>query len=191
MPRVYNSAKTAFSTVLEDNKNRVENDMAIYGPGSTKLTIITDNRGERPNCSKKGPISESDVLEGTTGNGINSFEGRNYTLTQSDNYTQLLKSATKDDLYLFATLANPTILNDESVKTSFYDRLSGVQSIEIAKVLNDKDSCDKLLKEQADEKAQFEEFFGLVEGAVMAPQKDTFYPKGHDQTEDSSLEITQ
>ena len=181
MSTVYFSAKDAFSSVLEDKRDRCERDWAIYGTGSYSLSIITDSRGQRPDCSTKGPILESDTMSGMTGRD-GAYKGRNYTLVESKDYSELLKNATSDDLYLFTCLANPNILNNEAVRTSFYDRLAGIQREERVESVLSHGSADDLTQAHAEETAQFDELFGLVEGAVEIPQYHAFYPKGHVET---------
>lgn len=180
MSTVYYSAKNAFSSILEDISQRVQKDHAIYGTGSTILSIITDSRGERPNCSTKGPILESDLISSVTGRD-GAYQGRNYTLVEAENYSELLQNATRDDLYLFTSLANPNILNDEAVRASFYDRLSAIQKNEIIESVFAKESTDELRQTHSSETAKFDDLFGLVEGAVEVPQHHAFYAKGHEE----------
>lgn len=181
MSMVYYSAKDAFSSILEETRERVENDKVIYGPGNCTLRIITDERGERPVCSPDGPIRESEVEIGQTGrDGV--YHGRSYTVGGSMPYPDMLENATRDDLYLFASLANPRVLNYETVKEAFYTRLESIQKSERIEDIVSHKSNEDLSQVHSSETEHFDEFFGLIEGAVQGSRFDTFYPKGHIET---------
>ena len=180
MSKVYFSAKDAFSKILDDTKERVEKDCAIYDAENLSLSIVTDSRGKRPACSPKGPILESEFRSGVTLRDW-IFKGRDYTLVEAENYSDLLNNATRDDLYLFASLANPNILNDEVVKNSFYDRLEKIQMADIVVVANKHEAIEELAKTHSAENTRFDEFFSLVEGAVEVSQKNAFYACGHEE----------
>ena len=128
MSTVYYSAKDAFETILDDVRWRAEKGWAIYGTGSSQLAIITKGNGTRPDCSQNGPISESEEELSRTGRD-GAIIDRRYRLADGI-YSELLKNATKDDLYLFMSLANPNTLNSSEVHDAFFDRWEQIKKDE-------------------------------------------------------------
>lgn len=179
MNEVCYSAKNAFKRRFDETQSacsRADHQHAIYGTADYTQSIMVNQKGIRPNCSS-GLIIESEEKEGLTGRD-GKFLRREYSLTPVG-IEYKMQDATRDELDLFLVLANPKILNNEAIQTSFFDRLSTIQKEEsVQKVLEH--TSDAALREQHNEETeQYSEFFGLFQGAVENPSHRAFYPKGY------------
>lgn len=173
------SAKNAFETRFNHTQsacNRADHGQAIYGTADMAQSLMVNKKGIRPDCSS-GLIIESEEMDGLT-NRDGSFLRREYCLN-ARGIEENMQNATRDELNLFLVLADPKILNNETIQAAFFDRLSTIQKEEgVQDVLQHGGGNLELRDRHEEETEKYSEFFGFFQNAVEGHYK-TFYPAGY------------
>lgn len=179
MSIVYFSAKNAFEERLKDITSAVSNPSgkaAIYGTGTRNLSIIVNDNGIRPVCSS-GLINESEETDGLTIRDGN-VKIRSYNVNEN-NILESMKNATRDELDLFISLADPNTLNNLQIQSSFFGRLHEIQQQDIFNAAVQNKSDEGLEALHMEETVQYADFYLKLEGAVEVPEHHAFYPQGY------------
>jgi len=183
MSTVYFSAKHAFDERLKDVTAAASSDnkkVAIYGTGTQKLEVIVKDKGVRPDCVS-GLINESSETDAFTMRD-GDVKVRSYKVNE-ENIIENMGNATRDELNLFMSLANPKILNDRDVQSSFFDRVSKIQERDFFEAAVGHRSSEGLEEAHMEETAGYTEFYSKVQGAVEVPEYHVFYPQGYVKSE--------
>ena len=180
------SVSEVLKLCYEDMRKRLENterDLKIYGCSNFIQRIITEKQlGVRPVLSGN-IISESAPEIINTSFYGNGRYGHIYRI-KDDVRLGLLKYATKDDLYLFVTMANPEILKDEKLKSTLLNRLTEVHEQELSAAGENAAQVEKQLKI---DRRQFEFILNELSAAIQPPHDPKSYYSQYYQIIDMQL----
>lgn len=151
----HKSMATTFKHTKEDVEDRIKCGAALYGAASAESMGIAD--------SVEVNLSSKLFKKGG--------QGYHYTVTREEipvTYYSLISArpsvtavclgdASRDDLNLFACMANPDLLTLPMIKDAFFGRLSAIQAEEAAEAGEDMTAIHEA------ETAEFEEFVGYME----------------------------
>ena len=180
MSTVYCSVSQALDETYRDIKQRVEKNWAVYGTASFHQTLITEDIGVRPVISGE-VVEEGELREINTGVYGYGRKGHNYSVKE-DLKLEDFGSATKDELYLFVTMAHPSVLKDENLKRVIGDRLKDVYQEELSGVgVNEAET--KQQQQEDMEKVMY--IYDTISKAVKGSGHEVYYAEGYQPEEDS------
>ena len=91
-------------------------------------------------------------------------------------------SATKDDLYLFITMAHPKVLQNENLRNVIFSRLSQIYEEEFA---NAGENANIIQQQQEIDREMLEYIYNSVSKAIQGSGFEVYYSESH--TPDDSL----
>lgn len=175
MNMVCTSASEVLFNKYEDINERLAKGWAIYGTASFSQTIIVDEGiGTRPVLSGE-IIKESDILINTRAYGENK-KGYSYTVNTQNLTPDCFSRATKDDLFIFVSIAHPDVLKNEIIEEAVAKRLFEIYQEELK---NAGDNKADVKKRQEKELDVFMKIFGAIKNAVKDSGYEIYYGEGH------------
>lgn len=180
MSTVYCSVSQALDETYKDIKQRTEKNHAIYGTSCFHQTLITEDIGVRPVISGK-VVEEEELREINTGTYGYGRKGHNYRVKENLRLEDF-NSATKDELYLFITMAHPSVLKDENLKRVIGDRLKVVYQEELS-VVGVNEAETKQQQQEDMEKVMY--IYDSVSKAVKGRGYEVYYAEGYQPEETS------
>ena len=181
MANVYCSVAETLAKRSDDIMFRTQNNFAIYGTADFSQVLITQKGiGVRPTLSgdlidEKGP---SKISTGKYGDA----EGYYYSINKDGLTKEALDVATKDDLYLYVTMAPPSVLKSERLKSLIFERLSKVYEEELAGA---GENAEEVKKQQEADKEKVMHICDSVGKAVKGPGYEIYYAEGYQPEEEN------
>ena len=169
----YKDMATTFKHVKEDVEDRIKCGAAIYGRASTEIAIA-ETVGVQPSKKLFETGRQSVDCRKQTGTTPITF----YSLKEASlpAIAICLGDASKDDLNLFAILADPHLVSVPRIQDAFYARLESLQAEEAAVASEDMTAVHEA------ETAEFREYMGYMQGAqIGGARNDTFYHRDYSE----------